>query len=237
MTMIRVRSSSGTRPVGALFQTITTALTHALLKQPLYLVSLRTKTFHWRVRSKPRFTDVDRVGAALRQRVGRLHHLSMKKISAGMAFSSLDRREFQPVLGYPRNEQGEIIDPATGNPTTERKLTKVVGLSEQSSRRFAPLAMLHYRLPFSRNIFASVGFTGKRDDYGVDLEYLIGPSVLYRNMFFTFGGYAGKQQKLAGNLFEGAKIEGEIPVRKDYKWGLGFSFTYKIPLGGKKPSQ
>jgi hypothetical protein len=95
--------------------------------------------------------------------------------------------------------------------------------------------MLHYRLPFSRNIFASVGFTGKRDDYGVDLEYLIGPSILYKSMFLTFGGYAGKQQKLAGDLFEGSPIEGDIPVRKNYKWGFGFSFTYKIPLGGKDP--
>jgi hypothetical protein len=156
------------------------------------------------------------------------------EISAGMAFSSLDRREYQAVLGYARNEQGEIIDPETGQPTTERKLTKIVGLSEGSSRRFAPMGMLHYRFPYSRNLFASVGFTGKRDDYGVDLEYLIGPSFLYRNMFFTLGGYAGKQQKLAGDLFEGAQVEGDIPVRKQYKWGLGFSFTYKIPLGGKK---
>ncbi len=156
------------------------------------------------------------------------------EISAGMVFSSLDRREFQPVLGFPRNEQGEIIDPDTGDPTTERNLTKIVGVSEQTSTRFAPLAMLHYRLPFSRNFFASVGFTGKRDDYGVDLEYLIGPSVLYKNMFFTFGGYAGKQQKLAGDLFDGAAIEGDIPVRKDYKWGFGFSFTYRLPLGDKK---
>jgi len=157
------------------------------------------------------------------------------EISAGMVVSSLDRKEFQPVLGYPRNEQGEIIDPATGDPTNERNLTKIVGVSEQSTRRFAPLAMLHYRLPFSRNIFASVGFTGKRDDYGVDLEYLIGPSILYKSMFLTFGGYAGKQQKLAGDLFEGSPIEGDIPVRKNYKWGFGFSFTYKIPLGGKDP--
>lgn len=159
------------------------------------------------------------------------------EISAGMMVSSLDRKEFQTVQGYPRNEQGEIIDPATGNPTNDRNLTKIVGISEQSSRRFAPLAMLHYRLPFSRNIFASVGFTGKRDEYGVDLEYLIGPSVLYKSMFLTFGGYAGKQQKLAGDLFEGSPIDGDIPVRKNYKWGFGFSFTYKIPLGDKDASK
>jgi hypothetical protein len=153
------------------------------------------------------------------------------EISAGMVVSGLDRREFQPVIGYPRNAQGEFIDPATGNPTTDRKLTKIVGISEQSSRRFAPIAMLHYRLPYTKRIFMSTGFTGKRDDYGVDLEYLIGPSVLYKNMFFTFGGYAGKQQKLAGDLYEGAPTDGAIPVRKDYKWGWAFSFTYRIPLG------
>ncbi|MGH9871509.1 MAG: hypothetical protein ACRD9S_03460, partial [Pyrinomonadaceae bacterium] len=154
------------------------------------------------------------------------------EISAGMAFSNLDRREFQTVIGYPRNAQGQFIDPATGTVTTDPKLTKIVGISEQSSRRFAPLAMLHYRLPWERRLFLSAGFTGKRDDYGVDLEYLIGPSVLYKNMFFTFGGYAGKQQKLAGDLYEGAPLDGDIPVRKDYKWGWAFSFTYRIPLGG-----
>jgi len=156
------------------------------------------------------------------------------EISGGMVFSSLGRREFQPVLGFPRNAQGETIDPETGNPTTTPKLTKIVGLSEDTSRRFAPLAMLHYRIPYTQNIFASVGFTGKRDDHGVDLEYLFGPSILYRNLFLTFGGYVGKKQKLAGDLFEGAPVEGDIPVRKEYKWGFGFSMTFKIPLGDKK---
>jgi len=154
------------------------------------------------------------------------------EISAGMAFSGLDRQEFKPVLGYPRNAQGEFIDPATGNTTTTPKLTQVVGFSEQSSRRFGPMAMLHYRIPSQRNVFLSTGFTGKNDDYGLNLEYLIGPSVLYKNMFFTFGGYAGKQQKLAGDLYLGAPVDGDFAVRKDYKWSWGFSFTYKIPLGG-----
>jgi hypothetical protein len=153
------------------------------------------------------------------------------EVSAGMAFSGLDRQEFKPVLGYPRNAQGEFIDPETGNTTTTPKLTQVVGLSEQSSRRFAPMALLHYRMPFHRNVFLSAGITGKNDDYGLNLEYLLGPSVLYKNMFFTFGGYAGKQQKLAGDLYQGAPVEGDFAVRKDYKWSWGFSFTYKIPLG------
>jgi hypothetical protein len=154
------------------------------------------------------------------------------EISAGMAFSGLDREEFKPVLGYPRNAAGEFIDPASGNTTTTPKLTQIVGFSEQSSRRFGPMALLHYRMPFHRNVFLSAGFTGKNDDYGLNLEYLLGPSVLYKNMFFTFGGYAGKQQKLAGDLYLGAPVDGDFAVRKDYKWSWGFSFTYKIPLGG-----
>ena len=153
------------------------------------------------------------------------------EVSAGMAFSGLDRQEFKPVLGYPRNAQGEFIDPETGNTTTTPKLTQVVGFTEQSSRRFAPMALLHYRMPFHRNVFLSAGITGKNDDYGLNLEYLLGPSVLYKNLFFTFGGYAGKQQKLAGDLYQGAPVEGDFAVRKDYKWSWGFSFTYKIPLG------
>ena len=156
------------------------------------------------------------------------------EVSGGMVFSSLGKREFQPVLGYARNEQGVIVG-EDGQPTDKRELTTVVGVSEDSGRRISPIAMLHYRMPYVRNVFASVGVTGKRDDAGTDLEYLIGPSLLLRNMFFTVGGYAGKQQQLAGDLFLGAKLpETSVPVRKDYKWGLGFSFTYKVPLGKPK---
>ena len=156
------------------------------------------------------------------------------EISAGMAFSGLDRQEFKTVVGYPRNAQGDLIDPATGNTTTTPKLTNVVGFSQQSSSRFGPMALLHYRMPFNENVFFSAGFTGNNDDYGLNLEYLLGPSVLYKNMFFTFGGYVGKQQKLAGDLYVGAPVDGDFAVRKDYRWSWGFSFTYRIPLGGSK---
>lgn len=159
------------------------------------------------------------------------------EVSGGMAFSSLGKREFQPVLGYARNEQGVIVG-EDGQPTDKRELTSIVGLSEDSGRRIAPIAMLHYRMPYVRNVFASVGVTGKRDSAGTDLEYLLGPSLLFRSMFFTVGGYAGKQQRLAGDLFLGAKLsDTSVPVRKDYRWGLGFSFTYKIPLGKPKTKE
>lgn len=151
-----------------------------------------------------------------------------------MAFSSLGKREFQPVLGYARNEEGVIVGD-DGQPTDKRELTSIVGVSEDSGRRITPVAMLHYRMPYVRNVFASVGVTGKRDSAGTDLEYLLGPSFLFRNMFFTLGGYVGKQQSLAGDLFLGAKLPGTtVPVQKGYRWGLGFSFTYKVPLGKPK---
>lgn len=159
------------------------------------------------------------------------------ELSGGMAFSSLDRREFKSVIGFARNEQGQIVD-ENGNPTDKRELTNIVGLTENSSHRFAPMVMLHTRLPSTSNIFLSVGITGKKDDAGTDLEYLIGPSFLFRNMFFTFGGYAGRQQRLAGDLFLGAKLDGDdVPVRKEYRWAPAFSFTYRIPLGGKKETK
>jgi len=64
---------------------------------------------------------------------------------------------------------------------------------------------------------------------------MLGPSFnfLNNNMFFTFGGYAGRQQRLAGDLFEGAALCSvtDVPVRKDYVWKPAFSFTYRIPLG------
>lgn len=163
------------------------------------------------------------------------------ELSAGMAFSSLERREFKPVLGFARNAEGEIVD-AEGNPTDKRELSSIIGLTESTRSRFAPVAVLHTRITNNPkyNLFFSVGVTGKSDDSGFDLEYLIGPSFnfLNRKMFFTFGGYAGRQQKLAGDAFVGARLaEDSVPVRKDYVWKPGFSFTYRLPVGDSGKSR
>jgi hypothetical protein len=163
------------------------------------------------------------------------------ELSAGMVFSSLERREFKPVLGFARNAEGKIVDDE-GNPTDKRELSSIIGLTESTKSRFAPVAVLHTRLTENPNynLFFSVGVTGKNDNAGFDLEYLVGPSVnfLNRKMFFTFGGYAGRQQKLAGDAFVGAKLaDGEVPVRKDYVWKPGFSFTYRLPIKGPGAGQ
>jgi hypothetical protein len=80
----------------------------------------------------------------------------------------------------------------------------------------------------------SLGITGKNDNKGTDIEYLVGPSASFLNdqLFLTVGGYAGKQQALDGNLFPGAEVPkdlAEIPVHKNYHWKLGFALTYKLP--------
>jgi hypothetical protein len=156
------------------------------------------------------------------------------ELAGGMAFSTLGRREYKSVLGYARNPDGVIID-ADGKPTDKRELTNIVGITESSSSRFAPMVMLHTRLTDNPkyNLFFSVGVTAKNDSQGLNVEYLLGSSFnfLNKNAFFTFGGYAGRVQKLAGDLFEGAKLPGtDVPVHKSYKWSPGFSFTYRIPI-------
>ena len=158
------------------------------------------------------------------------------ELSGGMVFSTLNRREFQSVLGFARDANGQIVD-ADGKPTDKRELSTIVGLSESSKSRFAPIVLLNTRLTNNPkyNLFFSVGVTAKRDSAGTDVEYLIGPSFnfLNKNAFFTFGAYAGRQQKLAGDLFVGARLtDSTVPIQKEYKWAPAFSFTYRIPVGG-----
>jgi|GEM_PF-2459397 len=156
------------------------------------------------------------------------------ELSGGLVFASLPRREFKSVLGFARNEEGQVVD-ENGNPTDKRELTKIVGLTENSSRRIAPIVLLHTRLTNNPryNMFFSFGITGKSNGGNFDLEYLVGPSFNFKNMFFTFGGYAGKQQRLAGDLFLGARLpDSDVPVINSYTWKPGFSFTYRIPVGG-----
>lgn len=151
------------------------------------------------------------------------------EVSGGLAYTSLEKREFQPVLGFARNADGELTDGQT--------LAKVVGVKEDSRNRITPLVMLNTRLTNypNTNLFFSFGITGKRDNAGTDIEYLLGPSInfLRRNLFFTAGTYAGKQQVLAGDLFLNAKLaddQNDVPVRKEFHWKPGFALTYRFPI-------
>jgi len=160
-------------------------------------------------------------------------------LSGGISVAFLQKREFQRVQGFERDRNGNLVLPQGGGPP---QLTTIIDFKEDSRTRISPLVMLHGRLlcpcgPLS-GIHASLGLTARADDKGTDPEFLVGPSLsfLEENFFFTFGGYAGRKQRLAGNFFAGAKVPdnlAEIPVRKDLRWGFGFGITYRIPIGKK----
>lgn len=160
-------------------------------------------------------------------------------LSGGLVFSGLRKLEFERVQGFERDRQGnEVL--VNGKPN----LTTVVGLKEGSRTRLSPMIMLHGRIPGTSHglldaVHMTLGITAKNDGKGTDPEFLIGPSFsfLENNIFFTVGGYAGKQQKLEGDLFRGAAVPStvsELPIRKDYRWSFGFGITYRLPIN--KPS-
>lgn len=156
-------------------------------------------------------------------------------ISGGLIFSPLRKREYVRVQGFERNQAGELV-----LEDDKPKLATVIGLKESSPTRITPAIFLNGRLKSWDNrvidgVHLTLGITAKNDNEGTDVEFLIGPSLslLERKMFFTVGGYAGRQQRLAGNLFEGFALPAEvdeIPIEKNYRWNVGFSLSYRIPV-------
>jgi hypothetical protein len=157
-------------------------------------------------------------------------------LAMGLAYTSLEDRTFDEVLGFARDRQGNL--------TNGQTLTRIVGLATSSNYRLVPLAMLHSRLlNFGRHSFYfTSGVSGKKDDDNIQIEYLLGGSVnIYqRKLFFTFGAFAGKQQVLGGDLFPGAKLDPaqNVTTQTRYVWKPGFAFSYDIsrimPKGTKR---
>lgn len=157
-------------------------------------------------------------------------------LSGGLIFSPLRKREFVRVQGFEKDQQGNLVL-VNGKPN----LTTVIGQKENSPTRITPAVFLNGRLTSpSRSqlidgVYMSLGITAKNDNKGTDVEFLLGPSVsmFEHNMFFTVGGYAGRQQKLVGNLFEGFAVPStvtDLPIQKNYRWNFGFALSYKIPV-------
>ena len=147
-------------------------------------------------------------------------------LAMGLAYTSLEDRVYDEVLGFARDRQGNL--------TNGQTLTRIVGLATSSNYRLVPLAMLHSRLlNFGRHSFYfTSGVSGKKDDDQIQLEYLLGGSVnvYQRKIFFTFGAFAGKQQVLGGDLFPGAKLapSQNVTTETRYVWKPGFAFSYDI---------
>jgi hypothetical protein len=96
--------------------------------------------------------------------------------------------------------------------------------------------MLSTRLTKFRNynLYFSLGITAKRADSSTNVEYLLGPSASFLNnqLLFTAGAYAGRQQRLGGDIFINEKLPqgGSITIQQEYTFKPGFAFTYRIPV-------
>lgn len=145
-------------------------------------------------------------------------------VSAGLAGSPMKKAQYNAVT--------TTVKDANGQSTT----TNTVGI-QSNSPRLLPMIQLNAdlfdfssrRLPVSLN--ASLGLTGKVDNQGTDVEFLLGPSLgfLGNQLFVTVGAYGGRQQVLQGGLSAGSIIPSTtVPVAKNLQWGLGWSLTWKI---------
>lgn len=154
-------------------------------------------------------------------------------LSGGVVFSTLVRRDFGKIQGFARDRNGVLV-PGQTTPTN------IIDLKEESNTRISPLVMLSGRIWPIRTanwlhadgVHFSFAVTAKNDGQNTNIEYLIGPSVsfLERQLFLTCGGYAGKQQKLAGGLYIGQAVAEStaITIQNNYRWSFGAAVTYKI---------
>lgn len=147
-------------------------------------------------------------------------------LSGGFVFTTLERPEHGPVLGVARDRSGKA--------TNGDALTKVLGLTGNADHRVTPLLMLNTRI-YQRpqiGIHGSFGVTGRYDNQGLAVEYFPGLSLslLDNRLFFTGGFYFGKQQRMAGDLFQNASLGDNTSglVRNEYHAKPGASVTFKI---------
>lgn len=147
-------------------------------------------------------------------------------LSAGVAFSSIEQREFAIVQSAP----------ATGSTTPVNKF----GFSSKSTFHPLPLAMAHVRFyEWDSHRFALHATFGVAADIqgtnagGSNAEYLPGLSFsLFRTMYLTAGVHIGKQASLAGGFQVGDVVPAGIaspPLQTSYKVGAGFAVTFTKP--------
>jgi hypothetical protein len=148
-------------------------------------------------------------------------------LAVGLAYTSLEQRTYDEIVGFANDRQGNL--------TNGQNLARVVGLTSDSDYRLTPIALLHSRLTRfggGYDLYFSTGITGKKTDNSFDVEYLLGASVnIYqRRVFLTFGTFAGKQQILGGDFFEGMQLgkTQNVTIQNRYVWKPAISFSYDI---------
>lgn len=156
-------------------------------------------------------------------------------IAMGLVYSSLEDQTYDEILGFARDRQGNLTNGET--------LTRIAGLTSDSSYRVIPMVMLHSRLlDFgSRSFYFSTGVSGRKVDDAMKVEYLLGGSVnVYkRKLFFTFGAFAGKRQVLGGDFFTGAALgkDQTVTTHDRYIWKPAFGFSYDMSRVFRRESQ
>ena len=147
-------------------------------------------------------------------------------LSGGVVYSWLRTQEFQQVRGIELNRKREEVNPQT--------LTTIVGLAQDSSRRVLPMLLLHTRvLRNAQWLHGTFGISAKKDSEGVNVEYIVGPSlsVIDNRVFLTPGLYYGRRYALGGDLYVGAPIPADltsIPVRKEYDKAFALTVTFRV---------
>jgi hypothetical protein len=146
-------------------------------------------------------------------------------VTAGVAFSSIQEREF-------------AIVPSSDGKTPPGVVNKFQSTAKSSFHPL-PLAMVHARLwePTEKVAFhAGFGMAGNfrsQSAGGSDVEFLLGPSVsLFRTMFLTPGLHIGHKVNLGGGFNEGDIVPSSItqpPLQKSYKLGFGLAITFTKP--------
>jgi len=160
-------------------------------------------------------------------------------ISGGLGFAPMEKVQFGAIKGIELDTSGNQLL-VNGKPN----VTTIVGIKEKSPNRISPMVFLNGRFfsfdrssSFFSGVHFTLGVTGKNDNKGTDVEFLLGPSLSFldNNVFFTVGAYAGREQKLAGGMFKGLGLAAGVDpsVSKSYQWGLGFAVSYRIPIGTK----
>jgi hypothetical protein len=147
-------------------------------------------------------------------------------LSGGFVVATLEQPQYGAVLGVARNRSGAA--------TNGDALTKILDLTEKADHRVTPLLMFNTRIYQSSRIgfHGSIGVTGRYDNQGTAVEYFPGLSIslLDNKFFFTGGIYFGKQQRMAGDLFQGAPTGDNTSglVRNEYHAKPGISVTFKL---------
>lgn len=150
-------------------------------------------------------------------------------LAAGASFTGLDLETYKPIQGVPLN--------ADGTPVQNGMVTRVVGLDESSKDRILPLIMLHTRIGGGwgeiSGFHLSFGFAGETGNNGLNLEYLLGPSISFaeERFFITAGVYSGRTETLQNGFFVGKPLDAtipDVPVSRGRSRAFGLAATYRF---------